>query len=99
MIDMAILPTEITSAVMTLFMSIAPNGLAALPVPTFHTVAMFASRWVLGTSESGTEKTSFSFIVAEQNATYTGKATTATPSNSMAWQNRLKYLRFSTIGY
>lgn len=69
MIDTAILPMEMTSAITRLFISMRPNGAAALPLPCVQMFAMFSKRCVLGISESGTLKTSFALIVAAQNAT------------------------------
>ena len=83
-IDTAILPMEMTSAITRLFASMRPKGAAALPLPCAQIYAMFSNRCVLGTSESGTLNTSFEFIVAAQNATYTGNTISATPSNSTA---------------
>lgn len=84
MIDTEILPIEITSAITRLFSSMRPNGAAALPLPCVQMCATFSKRCKLGTSESGTLKTSFESIVAAQNATYTGSTLSATPRISTA---------------
>lgn len=96
-IEIAILPIEITSAITRLLNSMRPNGAAALPLPCDQTVAMFSNRCVLGTSDSGTLNTSCALIVAAQNATYTGNTTSTTPRISTAWQKRSKPRRFSIM--
>src|SRR5579864_6898440 len=96
-IEIAILPIEITSAITRLLNSMRPNGAAALPLPCDQTLAMFSNRSVLGTSDSGTLNTSCSLMVAAQNATYTGNTTSTTPRISTAWQKRSKPRRFSIM--
>src|SRR4051794_22927649 len=96
-IDTAILPIEITSAMTRLLNSMRPNGAAALPLPCDQTDEMFSNRCVPGTSDSGTAKTCCSLIVAAQNATYTGNTTSTTPTISTAWQKRSKPRRFSIM--
>src|SRR6266702_970533 len=96
-IEIAILPIEITSAITRLLNSMRPNGAAALPLPWAQTVATFSNRCELGTSESGTLNISRSLIVAAQNATYTGNTTSTTPRINTAWQKRSKPRRFSIM--
>src|ERR1700712_233654 len=96
-IEMTIFPIEITSAMTRLFISMRPNGLAALPLPCVQMCATFSNKCVLGTSDSGTLKTSASLMVAAQNAIYTGNTTSTTPTINTAWQKRSKPRRFSIM--
>ncbi|MNT22578.1 hypothetical protein D3C72_1579680 [compost metagenome] len=97
MIEIAIFPSAIPSAMIRLFFIMVATGDAASPTPWNSTVRKFSIRWLPGISVMGESSTCSAVSVDATKVRYTGNATTTIPRISTTWVMTSRIGRRSTI--